>query len=158
MLKSKFLLLGTMSALFMTSLLGAQESKCAGGVCFVNLDKLKPSEEFETKQQALVALAEPREIDKTITIVLDGETVTVFPHSSYVMTEEEKLRYSELEVIEQNEKFNEEANRDLLLVTESLEKVEDKILEKIKLPKSEFFCEKDRKPIYNDKSGLFQCV
>lgn len=159
MIKRK-ILLGTMSAMLTTTMLNAKAGDCAGGVCFVNLDKHKSSKAFENKNQNLVALETPRYIedDKTITIVLDGETITVFPHSSYVMTEEEKLHYSENEVIGQNEIFNEEANKDLLLVTGVLEKVEDKILEKIELPTSEYFCEKDRKPIYNDESGLFQCV
>jgi len=157
MLKNNFLLLGTMSALLVSNLLGAESGKCVGGVCFVNLDKLQPSKEYKKKE--LVTLETPRyieenlpqsaEVDKTITIVLDGETITIFPHSTYVMSEAEKLEYYS--------KNEEKANQDLL-VTESTENIEEKILKETTLPSSEYYCEKDRKPLYDYNSGLYECV
>ncbi len=140
-------MMGTISALLSTTVFGAGAMNCAGGVCFVKLDNLQVSKGFEKKNNALVILDTPRfiedKIDKTVTIVLDGEEITVFP--SYVMTEEEKVNYIE------------EENEELLRLTQTVE-IEDKILEKTNLPTSEYFCEKNTKPLYNNFSHSYQCV
>jgi hypothetical protein len=157
MISKKFLILVSLSTLFVTTALGAEKDNCLGGVCIVNLDNLKPSKGFGQKEQELMVLEEPRYIDenykndyidKSMTIVLDGETITVFPKSTYVMNEEEKNNYI----------ANEEANKDLLMLTQTVEKIEDKILEKSYLPSSEFYCEKNKKALYNQRSDTFLCV
>jgi len=157
------ILLSMISALLTTTItLNAKAGDCAGGVCFVNLDKNKPSKKFENQNQNLVALEMPRYIetketeeDKTITIVLDGEIITVFPHASYVMSEEEKRDFY------YNNKIYEEVDSSLVLVTEGdgVENIEEKILDKVhNLPVSEYFCEKDKQPLYHLDSGLYECV
>ncbi|CAA6798470.1 MAG: Unknown protein [uncultured Sulfurovum sp.] len=158
MLNNNFFKLGTVAVLLTSTLLGAGTAKCVGGVCFVNLDKLKPSKGFEKSEENLVVLEQPRYIeevntntqnnfiDKSITIVLDGETITVFPHSSYVM--------NDLEVIYSDDNVNENE----LLVTGESDRIEDIILEKSGLPNSEFFCEKNKKPLYDSTEDTFQCV
>ena len=80
--------------------------------------------------------AQHENIDKSMTIVLDGETITVFPHSSYVM--------------------NEEAIDEVLLA-EPMVEIEDKILKKSNLPSSEYFCEKDKEPVYLN-NDIYECV
>ncbi|CAA6809026.1 MAG: Unknown protein [uncultured Sulfurovum sp.] len=146
MLNNKFFRLGAVTALLTTTLLGAPTQQCVGGVCFANLDNLKPSKGFEEKKENLVILEQPRYvqqininaqndfIDKSMTIVLDGELITVFPHSSYIMEES------------------------TLLVTESDDKIEDIILNKTELPSSDFFCEKNTKALYDSEKHTFQCV
>ncbi|CAA6817135.1 MAG: Unknown protein [uncultured Sulfurovum sp.] len=151
MLNKKLLILGTMSALLATTVFGSGTQNCVGGVCFINLDNLNPSKSSKNKEHnTLASLGNPSfteaTIDKTITIIVDGVEMTVFP--SYVMTEEEKMNYFE----------NKEANKDLLRLTQSVEKIEDKILEKSDLPLSEYFCEKETKPLYNKELDSFQCV
>lgn len=147
MLNKKFLTLGTISILLTTTVFGAGTQNCAGGVCFINLDKLKPSKGFEQEKAKTVLLEKPRyievysendnTIDKSMTIVLDGETITVFPKSSYVMNPEEAL--------------------DVILLAEPMVAVEDKILEKTNLPSSEYFCEKDKRPVYLN-NDTYECV
>jgi len=178
MLHKKLLATGTLSTLLLATTLFAQ-TNCVGGVCFIDFKKLKPTaKEFKQKEEPLVVLEKPRylegnselnihndsfkirnleEIDRSVTMLIDGSEVLVFP--SYVMTDEEAaLYYAEQEEIALNEKLNEEANKELALVSQPVEKVEDKILEKIELPVSEFYCEKNTYPIYDKALDSFQCV
>ena len=145
MLKNRYLNLGIISILLSSTVFAAGTLPCVGGVCFVKLDNLKPSKGFEEKNEKIVLLENPRyienyaqheNIDKSMTIVLDGETITVFPHSSYVM--------------------NEEAIDEVLLA-EPMVEIEDKILKKSNLPNSEYFCEKDKEPVYLN-NDIFECV
>ena len=178
MLYKKLLITGTLSTLLLATTLFAQ-TNCVGGVCFIDLKNLKPTTKgFKHEKAPLVVLEKPRylesnsesnthidslaiddvrEIDKSITIVVDGDEVTVFP--SYVMTEEEKVAYyAEQEAIALNKKSNKEANRDLLMVSQPVKRIEDKILEKTELPVSEYYCEKDTHPVYDKVLDSFQCV
>jgi len=170
MLYKKLLIVGTMSTLLSGTALLAQGSNCVGGVCFVNLDKIKPTKGFEKKQEPLVVLEKPRFIeeksevivhnehaDEMVQIILDDEEIFVFP--SYVMTEAEKAAYySEQEAIALNKKLNREANQDSLIVSPTIEKTEDKIINKTQLPISEYYCEKDTHPVYDEDLDLFECV
>ncbi|CAA6822267.1 MAG: Unknown protein [uncultured Sulfurovum sp.] len=136
MINSNFLRLCAASVLLSTTLLGAD--KCVGGFCIVNLDNLKPSQNLQEEKLTVLESLDSL-IDKSMTIVLDGEMITVFPHSSYVMNKPQ--------VLEEN-----------LLVIESADSLEDTILEQSKLPSSEFFCEKNKKPLYDKQHETFQCV
>lgn len=145
MLKNQLLLLGTLCVLVSTSTVAVEMDKCAGGVCFATLDKLEPSKGFKQESQ-LLTIETPRfiedEIDRSATIVLDGQTITVFPKSSYVVGEETNHNYYVYD--------------EPLLTVEELGKT---ILNEVEeLPSSEFFCEKDRKPVVDPKSGFYECV
>jgi len=136
MLKNKLLLLGALSVLFSTSIVAVETDKCVGGACFVKLDK------FETSKKEDSSNFIDQELDKSATIVLDGQTITVFPKSSYTMSSQEENNYYVVE--------------DSLLVTEGFqEEIMDKL---ITLPNSEYFCEKNRKPVVDPKSGFYECV
>jgi hypothetical protein len=145
MLNKKFLMLASISALLATTVFGAGTQNCVGGVCFINLEKLNPSKGFEQKKERTVLLEKPRyiedcsvnNIDKSMTIVLDGEMITVFPKSSYVMNEEEAM--------------------DFMLLAKPIEGIEDKILEQMNLPSSEYFCEKDKHAVYLN-NNTYECV
>jgi hypothetical protein len=147
MLKNKLLLIGTLPILFSTSIVAVETDKCDGGVCFVDLNKHKPSKAFKKDNQPLM-IEKPRyldndDIDKSATIVLDGKTITVFPKSSYVMSKEEQKQYN----------IQEEP---LLIVEENLEEI---ILDEVKkLPNSEYFCEENSKPVIHSESGFYECV
>lgn len=145
MINNKFLMISMASTLLVTTTFAAGTLPCVGGVCFVKLDNLKPSKGSEEKNEKIVLLENPRyienyaqneNIDKSMTIVLDGETITVFPHSSYVMNEEAL---------------------DEVLLAEPMVEIEDKILKKSNLPSSEYFCEKDKEPVYLN-NDIFECV
>jgi len=170
MLYKKLLLAGTLSTLVSGTALFAQQGDCVGGVCFVNLDKIKPTKGFEKKKKPLVVLEKPRfiaekseslvhnnTIDKTLKIIVDDVEIFVFP--SYVMSEAEKATYyAEQEAIALNEKENIEANENFQIVGQSIAKVDEKILEKTELPLSDFYCEKDTHPVYDKLSDSFECV
>lgn len=161
MLKNKLLILGTMSTMLVTNTFGSGVQKCAGGACFVNLEKTRSLESFKKKSERLLIIEQPRFIqntmDKTIVIILDGEKLSVFP--SYVMTEEEKVSfYKEQKAIALNEELNKKDRKETLVIAQEVEHVEDKILEKTKLPTSEYFCEKNTKPLYDKALDSFQCV
>lgn len=176
MLSKRLLIAGTLSTLVLgttTLLAQGSSSHCVGSVCFVNLDKIKPTKGFKKEKKPLVVFEKPRfveskseepthneledTIDKTIEIVVDNQEVYVFP--SYVMTEEEKIAYfEEQKAIELNEKENLEANEDLRIVSKPIEKVEEKILEKTALPTSDYYCENNTHPVYNEELDFYECV
>ena len=171
MIHKKILIAGTLATLVATTLV-AQEN-CVGGVCFVNLDNLKPTKVFQEKKEKLVVLQKPRfiehksevvkhylkNIDESIDIVVDGELITVFPPSAYVMTEQERVAYyKEQKAIALNKKMNDKENEELQKITKPIEKIEDKILNKSLLPTSQYYCEDNTKPVYDKDSDLFECV
>ena len=178
MIEKKILTIGLSTLLLGTTLLAQGTTTCVGGVCIVNLDNLKPSKSYIEKRKPLVVLAQPRyitnkkevrvenndvfiamenKVDKTIDIIVDNEEIYVFP--SYVMTEAEKAIYiQEQEAIALNEKFNKEENRKSLIVMHSVEETEDRILEKTTLPTSDYYCEKNKQPVYNLASDELECV
>jgi len=146
MLNKQTLYLSILLALTTTTVVADQSEKCLGGVCYVNLDKHEPSKGFE-QDQKLLQIEDPRflenDIDKSATIVLDGETITVFPKSSYVMSEEE-IKYTD--AVEES------------LVTIEYD-LQETVLEKIiKLPNSEYFCDKDSMPVIDVETGFYECV
>ncbi len=175
MIHKKLLVAGTLSTLLLASSLSAQ-GNCVGGACFVNLKNLKPTKVFQDKKEQVIVLKKPRfitsksefkqhssievvkdtNIDKSFDIVVDGKITVVFP--SYIMTDEEKIAYyKEQKAIALNKKANEEANRDLRIVSQPVEKIEDKILNK-NLPTSDYFCDNNKKPVRVKNSDLYQCV
>ena len=171
MIHKKMLITGTLATLLVTTLV-AQEN-CVGGVCFVNLKNLKPTKVFHEKKEKLVVLQKPRfiehqsevfehypkEIDESIDIVVDGELITVFPPSVYVMTKQERIAYyKEQKAIALNKKMNDKENEELEKITKPIEKIEDKILNKSSLPTSQYYCDDNRKPVYDKDSDLFECV
>jgi len=132
----KILNIALITVLLSSLSLGAEHSDCAGGVCFAPLVKVESLKVFEEKKEVTpVKYAQEIEyieedssnnnLDKSQTILLDGEKVIVFPPETYVMHTEEAT--------------------------------EDKILEKTDLPNSDYFCEKDKQPVYlNDNT--YECV
>ena len=178
MMYRKLLVIGTISTLLLASSLSAQ-GNCVGGACFVSLKKLKPTKVFQEKKEQMVIVKKPRfissknefkhhnstdsillvkdsDLNKAFDIIVDGKITVVFP--SYVMTEEEKVAYyREQRAIALNKKANEEANRGLRVVTQPIEKIEDKILNK-NLPTSEYFCDNNKKPVRIKNSNLYECV
>ena len=179
MLYKKLLVTGTLSTLLLASTLFAQEN-CVGGVCFVNLDDLKPTKSFnhsakqemvvietpryvetnmEPVDNMMVEAIESRKVDKTFDVLMDNELVTVFP--SYVMTDSEKRAYiQEQRAIALNEKFNAEANRELRQVGQAVERIEDAIINKTQqeLPSSDYYCDDNRKAVYHNESHSFERV
>ena len=176
MIKKKLLTVGMTTMLLGTTLFA--QGNCVGGVCFINLDKIKPSKSFKKEKQPLVVLAKPRfiernvevkmnnsddfvmfeeKVDKTIDIVVNNEEIYVFP--SYVMTDTEKANYiEEQEAIALNEKANMKANQNLLIVKDITVQTEDRILAKTILPTSDYYCEKDMQPVYDQGSNAYECV
>ena len=155
MIHKKLLVTGTLSTLLLASSLSAQ-GNCVGGACFVNLKNLKPTKIVHKKSEFKHHSSSEIAKDKSFDIVVDGKVTVVF--SSYVMTPEEKAAYDrEQKAIALNKKANEEANRELRIVSQPIEKIEDKILNK-NLPTSDYFCDNDKKPVRVKNSDLYECV
>lgn len=171
MMYKKLLLTGTLSTLLLASSLSAQ-GNCVGDACFVNLKNLKPTKAFQEKKEQMVVLKQPRFVssksefkhhsstevveDTSFDIIVDGKLTTVF--ASYTMTTEEKVAYyKEQKAIALNKKANEEANKELRIITQPVEKIENKILNK-NLPTPEYFCDNDKKPVLIKDSDLYECV
>ena len=144
MMYQNLLLTGTLSTLLLTSSLFAQED-CP--TCHVDLKNLKLKREVQQKSEFKTYYSETN--SNSYEIVEDGKVTII--SSSYVMTDEEK------KTIALNEKANEEANIALKIVTQSIEKIEDKILNK-NLPTSEYFCDNDKKPVRIKNSNRYECV
>ena len=151
MMNKKLLVTGTLSTLLLASSLSAQ-SNCVGNACYISLKNLKP-------KRVVLKKSEPKTHTMSVDsydVVEDGKVTVIF--SSYVMTPEEKAAYErEQKAIALNKKENEEENRDLRVVSQPIEKIEDKILNK-NLPTSEYFCDNDKKPVHIENSDLYECV
>ena len=144
----KILQIGLLSILLSTVAIGAEHGDCTGGACFATLANIKPEKVVEEKKQ-LKSMKHVEKIkyvendnsntniDKSKTIILDGEKVTLFPPETYVMNEEESI--------------------DFLLTANPIEAIDDKILEKTNLPSSEYFCENNKQPVYLN-NDIYECV
>jgi len=152
MMYQNLLVTGTLSALLLTtSGLLAQED-CP--TCYVDLKNLKPKIEVQHKSEFKTHYSKTN--SNSYEIIEEGEVTVVFP--SYVMTDEEKANYyREQKAIALNKKANEEANRELKVALQPVEKIEDKILNK-DLPTSDYFCDNDKKPVRIKNSNRYECV
>ena len=149
---------GSLSTLLLVSSLFAQD--CIN--CKVDLTNLKNTKKFQNKSMKFTPLKREYnthsivKISNSYELVVDGKVTLIFP--SYVMSEEEKANYyREQRAVALNRKANEEANKELKLVIQPEEKIENKILNK-KLPKSEYFCDNDKKPVRVKNSNRYECV
>ena len=153
MMYQNLLITGTLSTLLLVSSLSAHDN-CTGNACYVNIDNVKPTREVHKKREFKTHSSVVT--SNSYEIVVDGAVTVVLP--SYVMTDEEKANYDrEQKAIALNKKANEEANRELRIVTQSIEKIGDKILNK-GLPTSEYFCDNDKKPVRVKNSNRYECV
>ncbi len=149
----KKLLNGTLSLVVLASSLSAQ-GNCP--TCTVDLKNLKPRKVVQPKGEFKHHYSRKVIKDSAYDIVVDGRVTVVF--SSYVMTAEEKAAYyREQKAIALNKKANEEENNRLRVISQPVEKIEDKILNK-NLPTSEYFCDNDKKPVLLKDSDLYECV
>ena len=151
---------GGLSTLLLVSSLSAQD--CPN--CKVNLENLKhtKTKKFQNKNIKFKALNREYNSHSVVSVsdsyelVVDGKVTLIFP--SYVMSEEEKEKYyREQRAIALNKKANEEANRELKLVVQPEERIENKILNQ-RLPKSEYFCDNNKKPVRVKNSNRYECV
>jgi len=144
----KIVNIALISMLLCSVALGAEEGACRGGACFATLSHSKHSKVVELKKETNLAPYveikkylekenDSNAIDKSKTIILDGEKVTVFPPETYVMSEEEAM--------------------DFILKSNPMEVTEERILEKTDLPSSAYFCEKDKQPVYLN-NDIYECV
>ncbi|MBU1668322.1 hypothetical protein KKC13_07860 [bacterium] len=129
---------------------------------------------------------EPKTIEVTVAATTIQEQasnenqleVIAFDHSTYVMQENEQLELinDELETIvfapskyimtkaeieqyyEQLNVNEEEINVHIAIADEENEKIEDKIIEKTILPTSEYYCENQKKAVYNQELKTYQCT
>jgi hypothetical protein len=131
--------MGTLSTLLTSTTLFAQEKDCKNGVCFATFSKPAVIKTFKQEQKKLINLEMSNELDKSITIVLDGELITVFP--SYEMLD------AEIYPLE-----------DEIVIVEDIQKIEDIILDKSKLKDSLYYCENEKHPEFNEFSDIYQCV
>ena len=166
MTNRRLLLTGTLSTLLLASSLSAQGS-CVGGACFVSLKNLKPIKKFQEKKGQMIVLKKTRFVssknefkhhssdekikNKPFDVILDGKITVIVP--SYVMTEEEKISYYNKHKIEMYKQENIELQR----IIQPTEKIEDRILDR-NLPKSEYFCDNDKKPVRIKNSNFYECV
>ena len=126
-------------SLLTLSLSAGTHMVCKDGVCIIDISNLSPSKKVK-KEKAKITLFNKKSISKKI-VSNEIETI-VLPHEKYVMTKEEIENY-ELKQIQ------------LALPNQD---TENKILEKTMLPTSEYFCEKNKKPIYHKETNSFECA
>ena len=170
----KIFLMSIVSTLLISTNLFASDKKCEGGACFINLDNLVPTDKSKVEKRPFFTPTSPRfledrvepfgemivtneiemidDIDRSITIIINDEEVIVFP--SYFMTEEEKVaNFMEEDIVALNDESDEK-----LTITTSIKNIEDKILEKIELPTSEYYCEHNKHAVYKEGTEYFECV
>jgi len=128
MLSKKIVTMGVLSILLTSTILFAEEKKCENGVCFATFSKTNTIKTFKEEQKKVINLEKSNELDKSFTIVLDGDEIMVFP--SYKMTNSEYY----------------------------LSEEEMKIVQPLEKKDSLYYCENETKPQFNEFSDLYQCV
>jgi len=122
MLSKKLLTMGVLSTLLTTTILFAEEKNCENGVCFATFSKTNTIKTFKEEQKKVINLEKLNELDKSFTIVLDGDEIMVFP--SYKMTD------SEYYLSEEDMKYKHESEEFEELIVQPLE---DTVLDKSKM-------------------------
>lgn len=142
-MKTKILTTILSLSLFMGTV--SADSMCTGDHCMIHLPKLSPktkevnnveykghsfkSKNLENIEENAIDDAYVLEEGTSFTMNENGVETIIFPHEKYVMTEVEIATY-ESEYIEQLNP----------------------------LPKSEYFCGNDTKPVYNNSSDAYECA
>ena len=96
----KILNIALITVLLSSISFGAEHGDCTGGACFAPLPKVKLLKVFEEKKEVtpvryaqkieyIEADSSNNDLDKSQTILLDGEKVIVFPPEFYVIHTEE---------------------------------------------------------------------
>lgn len=145
MINKQILLINTVSILLTTTTLQAECIDCFATIVNPNKSPTNFQKENQTlatypdniKEKEFEILLANR-IDKSFEVIVDGMKISRFSDETYTA--------------------NEVDNDDILLVTIPLEKIEDKILSKSELRNSEYYCDSDKKPIYYNKSSVYECV
>ena len=138
------------------------DKNCVGNHCILDLSKLSHSkkseannvayeghsfnlkdiEEVKSSVEENYIATQEKKLHKRNELLTEPEIETiVFSHEKYVMTVEEIANY--------------QAENLLML---PLNEIENTIINKTKLPVSEYFCENDMKPIYNNLSNTYECA
>jgi len=130
-------------SLLTLSLSAGTHMVCKDGVCIIDISNLSPSKKVK-KEKAEITLFNKKSISKKVVSLDSNEKIEtiILPHEKYVMTKEEIENY-ELKQIQ------------LALPNQN---TENKILEKTMLPTSEYFCGKNKKPIYHKETDSFECA
>ena len=163
-MNTNFLTTTILSLSLLTGTLSADKI-CTGDHCILDLSKLSHSKKLEVNNSSykgrsfkLKGIERDRltqsgmkksyittqkiELHKRNELLNEAELETIaFSHEKYIMTPEEIENY-------QVENF-------LML---PLNEIENRIINKTKLPVSEYFCENDMKPIYNNLSNTYECA
>ena len=166
--RRNILITTVISTLLLTSSLSAQ-MHCSGGQCFVDLNKLLPSNDTEPQGSSFTILKElPSNNEKNLLVeivsvdnteYIMGEPISeesynddtiVLEHEKYIMTEEEKKSFFEKERLRQLE-F---AQIDII---EPVIQIEEKIIENATLPQPDFFCEIPKKAEFHPESNSYVC-
>lgn len=121
---------------------------CSGGACFVPLATIKPQKALKEKKEfeGVKFLEEPTlesadsHFDEMTLALLASEEMKENLVESASVAEEEKIM-----------------DTPLPLRLNSMEIIEEEILERTELPSSDYFCEKDKQPIYLN-NDVYECV
>jgi hypothetical protein len=166
-MKTKFLTSTLLSVLLLTTTVVADTKKvCTGRKCFIDISKFSSikGNKFKTKKstfklkklkakKSLYDNIEMLSLDKSKYVQQKNEKLTPIPSNEmetiilapekYIMTASEIKEY-ESEYIK------------LALPTDDINK---KIMKKAKaLPKSDFYCKNNKKPVYRDASNSYECA
>ena len=176
----KVLNIGLLSVLLSTVAMGAEHNGCVGGVCFATLANIKPLKSIGSKDgsgcvggvcfvplssiKPLKILEAKRgfEAKKEFEIKNEFEGIKFLEDNlDDTMDQVQPIVLESEEISEPlsdtNYVVNEEKVMDDLLMSSSIKVAEDKILEKTDLPSSDYFCEKDKQPVYLN-NDIYECV
>lgn len=171
-MKKKNLLLSAMlSTLLLTTNISAQQIECKDGKCFINLSKIASAKKSSTKVKNFkVRKVSPLTVAKQMglkTIQPAGEPnnleIIAFDHSTYVMQENEQLELDDGmdTIVLSPSKYimsKSELEKYYHATEEERINIEDKIIEKSTLPVSEYYCNNDKKAVYNQELKTYQCI
>jgi len=164
MISRKIVNMALISILLSSVAIGAEHSNCDGGVCFVPLANSKPLKNIEKiehhsdcKGSACFAILSKNEPSKVLEEKEQFKPIEFIEKKSLDTNAISDIEKENTIVSIETYTVDEEADMDLLLIANPIEVIDNKILEKTDLPTSDYFCEKDKQPVYLN-NDIYECV
>jgi len=168
-MQTKFLTSTLLSVLLLTTTVTADTNIiCKGGKCFIDISKFSSNNSSKIKHEKVVFRSKKIRTRKKLDLD-NGIKMVSLDKSKYVKQKDEKLKpisQDEIEtVVLAPEKYImtieeiQEYELAHIQLSKPAEDINNKILKKTKpLPKSEFYCKNNKKPVYRNESNSYECA
>jgi len=154
----KIINIALISILLSSVAIGAEDSDCSGGVCFVPLVNSKVTKKIKhcSGGVCIVPLFDSK-LSKSFEEQVESQPIEFIEQESLGINNISDIGKENRIVSIETYTVDEEESEDSLLIANPVEETDNKILEKTDLPRSDYFCENDKQPIYLS-NDTYECV